>query len=138
MTFWPTLLAFCGGAVAGGVWVALPRRRRASHPPGHHEDPVPAPFGFYWQVGESGMIRGNGKRAWGRLYLVEIGRTIDPFGTYEGRKSGDWPPVPRWSRTVDRERDLRRESIRLLEQWQTEAARVQALDDVRRRLGEQS
>lgn len=138
MTFWWGFVVFVVGFFVGAVWGMWGRPPRASHPSGYRADPVPPPLGFYWQIGESGITLGNGKHAWGRLYLVEIGRTIDHFGIYEGRKSGDWPPVPRWSRTVDRERDLRRESIRLLEQWQTETARVQALDDVRRRLDEQS
>lgn len=138
MTFWWGFVVFVVGFFVGAVWGMWGRPPRASHPSGYRADPVPPPLGFYWQIGESGITLGNGKHAWGRLFLVPVGRRIDDIGMYVDRKPDDWPIGPRWSRTVDRERDLRRESIRLLREMRAEVARKAALDQTRRRLDEQS
>lgn len=137
MTYWSPLIAFCIGALVAGIWISI-RSRPRSAPKGPRTQPVPAPLGWYWTLGESGVTRGNGKHAFARLYLVEFGRTIDRLGLYEGREPGDWPPAPRWGRTVDREQDLRRESIKLLAEFRQEHARKAALEDARRRLEEES
>lgn len=138
MTFWWGFVVFVVGFLVGALWGMWGRAPRASRPPGFRADPVPPPLGWYWQMGESGIILGNGKHAWGMLHLVPVGREIDDYGLYVDRAEDEWPIGPRWHRIVARERNTRRESIKLLREMTDEAARKAALEQTRRRLDEQS
>lgn len=106
-----------------GSWLYERRLRR--------QTPAEPPVGYHWELTRS-KFQVGGVSCYADFYLVEDGFSINELGFYDGAWPNKVRPIPSYSTAVEKEGDVRVETLKLVLRYETDRADAERIRAMRR------